>query len=142
MNDRYFLDTNVLVYAFSRQAPEKQSIADSLIMNALASGLGTISFQVVQEFLNVARRKFQVPMKTDEALAYLHDVLMPLCFIMPSEDLYASAMTVSDRWGYSFFDSLIISAARTAGCRELLSEDLQHGQKIGDLTIRNPFSTN
>jgi len=58
---------------------------------------------------------------------------------MPSEALYRRALEIKPRYGYSFYDSLIIAAALTAGCRRVYSEDLQHGQRIGQLTIVNPF---
>jgi predicted nucleic acid-binding protein len=70
----------------------------------------------------------------------LTTVLAPLWRVVPSEELYERALEVMARYGYSFYDSLIIASALSAGCTRLLTEDLQHGQRIEGLTIHNPFS--
>jgi predicted nucleic acid-binding protein len=139
MNDRFFLDTNVIVYSFDSSAPRKQTTAQELIRTALSRQEGCISYQVVQEFLNVATRKFATPLSHQDCNQYLYDVLAPLCEIFPSVELYAQALGNADRWKYSFSDSLIITAALHADCKILYSEDLQHGQAIHGLTITNPF---
>jgi len=141
MKDSAFLDTNVLVYTFDQTAPEKRSRATQLVEQALVSGRGVISYQVVQEFLNVATRKFRAPLSPADCRVYLDRVLAPLCSVWPCIPLYHRAMELADRWRYSFYDALIIAAALEAGCPTLYSEDLQHGQTIGGLTIVNPFST-
>lgn len=139
MNDKFFLDTNVLVYSFDSSAPRKQNVARALIRRALSHQSGCISFQVVQEFLNVATRKFARPLSYQDCNRYLHEVLAPLCQVFPSVDFYSHSLQHADRWKYSLYDSLIITAALQANCRILYSEDLQHGQGIHDLTITNPF---
>lgn len=73
MNDKFFLDTNILVYSFDSASPLKRKAAKDLIKKAHA-GKGCISFQVIQEFLNVATRKFEVPLKTTDAQNYLAKV--------------------------------------------------------------------
>ncbi len=139
MSDRSFLDTNVFVYTFDDSAPSKRDVARKLVSEALLSGRTSISFQVVQEFLNVATRKFQVPMKPADALRYLDQVLAPLCHVFASVELYRKALGIQDRWRSSFYDSLLIAAALEGSCDRLLSEDLQDGQRIEGLTIENPF---
>lgn len=139
MSDKYFLDTNVLVYTFDFSAPEKQKTAQDLVAHALESGAGWISYQVVQEFLNVARTKFETPMGIHEALAYLDRILRPLCAISSGAHLWEDALHIQNRWQYGFYDSLIIAAARHTDCRILYSEDMQHGQVIDDLRITDPF---
>ena len=141
MSASFFLDTNVLAYAFDPAAPAKRERARELVNEALSSGSGCISLQVAQEFLNICLRKFAVPMTVPEAAAYLEETLTPLCRVFPSIDLLKSALELKERCRYSFYDSLIIAAALEAGCELLYSEDLHHGQQIGRLRIVNPFVT-
>ncbi len=70
---------------------------------------------------------------------YLNSVLSPLCEIYSNIDLYLRSLDFLDRWQFSFYDSLIISAALQSKCKILYTEDLQHQEKIQDLTICNPF---
>ena len=139
LKDKFFIDTNILVYSFDSTNLNKKEAAQDLINKALSSGQGSISFQVVQEFLNVAVRKFQTPLKTTDAQIYLGIVLRPLCKVYSSISLYNNALEISDRYKYSFYDSLIISAGLESKSRYLFSEDLQHSQKIEGLEIVNPF---
>jgi len=139
MPDRYFLDTNIFVYSFDHRSGEKQRKAQNLIQKALNDHSGVVSGQVVQEFFNVATRKFQPNMTGLEANQYLETVLAPLCEVFASLTLFQSALSIRDETGYSFYDSLIVAAAKAANCRYLLSEDLQAGRVIRDLEVRNPF---
>jgi predicted nucleic acid-binding protein len=139
MSARYFLDTNVFVYCFDRRDRRKQTRAESLVGQALDDHLGVISTQVVQEFLNVATRKFVRPMDRNQSRAYLDTVLSPLCEAFPTMTLYREALDLHANTGYSFYDAIIIAAALEAGCRTLYSEDLQDGQTIRELKIVNPF---
>lgn len=135
---RFFLDTNILLYTFDKTAPHKQAIANDLVEQALL-GKGCISFQVMQEFLNTALRKFEPPMTTEQAQSYLQTTLQWLCDYYPSEDFYQRGLGIKERWRFSWYDSLIITAALECGCHTLYSEDLQHQQKVETLTILNPF---
>lgn len=139
MSDNYFLDTNLFVYAFDQESPDKQARANALIKVALEERAGRISFQVIQEFMNVATRKFKTPLSSSDCEKYLYTVLAPLCEVFPGIDLYVRGLDFMERWRLSFYDALIVAAALQAECRILYSEDLQHGLKIQDLTIRNPF---
>lgn len=139
MSAEFFIDTNVFIYQLDGTDQRKCAIADDIIRDALAVGNGCISSQVVQECLNVALRKAQVPLSAVDTRAYLDAVLLPLMQITVSEALYHRALDVQGRWHFGFYDSLIVAAALMAGCRTLLSEDLQHGQKLDSLTIVNPF---
>ena len=78
-------------------------------------------------------------MKPDDAAQVLHTVLAPLWRVHPSPALYLQALEVQERYRLSFYDSMIVAAALEADCRRILSEDLQHGQRIGNLQIVNPF---
>ena len=139
MPAEFFPDTNVLVYTFDRQEPDKQARSRRLVERALGTGDGVVSSQVVQEFLNVALRKFERPLSEDQALRYLREVLDPLCLVFPSTSLYETAVTLCRRWRFSFYDSLIVAAALESKCNVLYSEDFQDGQEVESLTIVNPF---
>jgi len=140
MSDKYFLDTNIFVYSFDKNNPEKCGQAQELICNALDSGKGVISYQVVQEFLCVALKKFTNPLSITDAAEYLSSVLFPLCQVYPGTAFYLNALEIRERTRLSLYDSLIVQAAREAGCRTLFSEDMQHGFKYFELTVKNPFS--
>ncbi|MBT4638753.1 MAG: PIN domain-containing protein [Deltaproteobacteria bacterium] len=139
MKDKYFLDTNIFVYSFDPNEKIKNSIARDLIQNALKEQVGCISSQVIQEFLNVSTKKFNPPLAIEDSLKYLNTVLAPLCEIYTSVDLYRKTIETSERWKYSFYDSMVITAAIQTNCSILYSEDMQHDQNIQSLTIVNPF---
>ena len=132
-----FLDTNVFVYLFDETDDRKRATAELLIREAVAGGTGVVSYQVVQEALNVLTRKLGV--SSSDARRFLDAVLAPLWRVGPSPDLYVRALEVRERYGFAFYDALIVAAAQDAGCTRLLSEDLQHGQRLGDLTVVDPF---
>ena len=132
-----FLDTNVLVYSVDSESPEKRQRALELVNRSVTGRTGCISFQVVQETLNVLIRKTETPV--DRILEMLEVVLIPLWQVYPSAALYQDAISIQGRYGFSFYDSLVVAAALEAGCARLYSEDLQHGQQIRGLTIINPF---
>lgn len=133
-----FLDTNILAYTFDKSAPQKQKIAQHLLEEALQKR-GMISYQVIQEFMNLALRKFTPVMTHDQASRYLSEVLLPICAYYPTESFYQRGLDIQARWRFRWYDSLIITAALESDCTTLYSEDLQHGQKIEKLTIINPF---
>jgi predicted nucleic acid-binding protein len=139
MSDRFFLDTNIFVYSFDQSAPAKARRAAQLIREALTKQKGVISYQVVQEFFNVALKKFSQPMQAADAGQYLIAVFRPLLAVHSSQALYAEALFLHAQSGLSWYDSLIVSAAIQARCEILFSEDLQHGQRFGALQVRNPF---
>ena len=140
MNDKFFMDSNILIYTFDSHTPRKQEKARELVAMALRTQQGIISFQVVQEFLNVATRKFEIPLTSSEAEKYINQVLTPLCEVSANIKLYIKTVEIMERWQYSFYDSLIIAAALQADCKILYTEDLQHEQVIeSTLSIQNPF---
>jgi predicted nucleic acid-binding protein len=139
MSAEFFLDTNILVYSFDAADRAKQEKARSLVESALEHRKGVISYQVVQELLNVATRKFTQPFSPQQAQRYVDTVLEPLCGVFASLPLYRKAIGLQERWRYAFYDSLIIASALESGSPTLYSEDLQHGQAIESLTIVNPF---
>ena len=139
MNGKYFIDTNILIYSFDPDNPSKKKIAFDLISTALEKGTGVISYQIIQEFLNAATRKFAVPLTFKDAQRYLNVVLEPLCEVFSSTELFHQALEISDQWRFPFYDALVVAAALQADCSVLYSEDMQDNQTIKGLTIRNPF---
>ena len=139
MNDRFFLDTNVFVYCFDLTTPVKARCALQLVRTAVETRKGIVSYQVVQEFFNVALRRFAQPMAISDGEQYLSTVFRPLLAIHSSPALYGEALRLSARLRFSWYDSLIVAAAIEGQCSVLYSEDLQSGQRIGDLEIKNPF---
>jgi predicted nucleic acid-binding protein len=140
MSAKFFLDTNIFVYSFDARQPVKQKKAQALIDKALTDHTGVVSYQVVQEFLNVALRKFEKPLTVREARSYLDDVLDPLCDVFPTVTLYQRALDMKSDMSISFYDALIVASACQADCKIIYTEDLQDTQQIDDLTIRNPFA--
>lgn len=133
-----FLDSNIFVYLFERSEQDKHSRANELVREMLDNETGCISYQVVQETLNVVGRI--VGYGSEQLVHLCDDILFPLWQIDPSESLYRNSLEIQTRYGFSFYDSLIVAAALGAGCTTLYSEDMQDGQRIEGLTIRNPFA--
>lgn len=136
-----FLDSNVLVYLFDDRDTGKQAISRRIVEDALRDNSAVISHQVVQETLNVLRRGMVTTVAPSDLRAVYRDLLLPLWRLSPSPATYERAIDVLERTGYSFYDSLIVAAAIEGGCSRLLSEDLQHGQRIDGLVIEDPFRT-
>lgn len=139
MSAKYFIDTNIFIYCFDTSAPKKQRRANDIVRNAIKDRFGVTGTQVVQEFYNVAFRKFKIPLTQAEAKVYLDSVFKPLCEVITDLDIIRYAQTIHFSDKFSWFDSIIISSAISAGCPTLYSEDLQHNQTIGTLRIENPF---
>jgi predicted nucleic acid-binding protein len=133
MNDKPFFDTNVILYAF-RQGDTRGQVAETL----LAAG-GALSVQVLNEFVAVARHKLDKSWKEVRRALHILRIFCPEPVPFTVE-IHERAVHIAERYGYSIFDSLIIAAALHAGATTLYSEDLQDGQVIDGLTIRNPFS--
>ena len=133
MSDKPFLDTNVVLYAF-RQGDARSQRAEVL----LAAG-GTLSVQVLNEFVNVARRKLNKSWAEVRCALAILRVFCPYPAPITIET-HDRAVQIAERYGYSIFDSLIVAAALERQCETLYSEDLQAGQVIeGRLRVRNPF---
>ena len=128
-----FADSNVLLYVTSPD-PDKARIARAVIAR-----YPTVSVQVLNEFVNVARRKFK---REWLEIVDLLDELRPFVDVHPlTEAMHRTALRLAARYRLSWWDALIASAALTLGCDTLLSEDMHAGLVIDDrLTIRNPFA--
>jgi predicted nucleic acid-binding protein len=139
MSAECFIDTNLFIYQLEASDESKSATADRIICKGIETRNACISFQVVQECLNIILRKAEVSLSTDEAKQYLDHVLAPLFRVPASLSLYRRALDLQTRYRYGFYDSLVIAAALDSGCTRLYSEDLQDGQRIEGLTIENPF---
>jgi predicted nucleic acid-binding protein len=132
MNAKPFLDTNILIYAFARNDHR------GLAAEAIVAAGGVISVQVLNEFVNVCRRKLNLEWSgIDEARQVLKNLLDPP--VPLTLEVHESAVVLSRDHGLAFYDSLIVAAAMSAKCDTLYTEDMQDGRKVGPLTILNPF---
>ena len=134
MPDKVFLDTNILIYGYSQDEPDKQKRA----IECVQSGEVWISTQVLNETINVLRRKFSLEYSQIRAVVTEFTEQFEIAIV--SVITVETALNLAERYQYSYFDSLIISSPLEMGCQILYSEDLQHGQQIDNqLTIINPF---
>ena len=139
--DRVFIDTNVLVYAFDSSELLKQETSRALINRLSSLGCDIcISAQVVNEFTRIVTEKIRMPLPLKKLDSY-YDLFEQIFNVIPlSMESSRQALTVREKYGFSFWDSLIVSTALAANCQSLYSEDLQHGQILeGRLKILNPF---
>ncbi|HTB93381.1 MAG TPA: PIN domain-containing protein [Candidatus Sulfotelmatobacter sp.] len=139
MSGKFFLDTNIFVYSFDLSSPKKAAEATKLIRKGIETRGGIVSYQVVQEFYNVALRRFEKPMSTSDAEQYLTTTFRPLLAVHSSPSLYGEALRILARSRLAWYDSLIVASAIESQCDVLYSEDFQDGQQFGNVTISNPF---
>ncbi|HKV62295.1 MAG TPA: PIN domain-containing protein [Candidatus Acidoferrum sp.] len=132
-----FVDTNVFIYAVDLADPKKQKSAQSWLAELWTSRNGRVSFQVLQEFYAKVSQKGAVA--RDEARAEVRGLLAwnP---IPVNAEILDRGWRIQDRYQLSFWDSLIVAAARSASCRYLLTEDLQDGQSLEGLLVVSPFT--
>lgn len=140
MSDKLFLDTNVLVYLYDSDAPEKQERARAILERDGTTAEITISTQVLQEFYVTVARKFAKRLSEGETLLATRS-LCQLSLVQVDVAMIFDAISLARRHQFSLWDSLIIQAALQTGCQTLLTEDLQDGQRIGHLRIENPFKS-
>lgn len=137
--NRVFFDTNVVVYRFDAENNNKSKVAERILRQHFNNKTGVVSTQVIQEFLNVSLRKFQHIYSPGQAIRIVEELLEPMCRHTPDFLYYKRALELYDQHSLSFYDALIVQAAIDTNCQVLYSEDLQHGQKFGNLTVQNPF---
>ncbi len=131
MSADVFFDSNVLLYVLSAdQARASHSFA-------LVSGGGVVSVQVLNEFANVAKKKFG--MRIPEIREVLSTLRRFLAVRETNLATHQRGLDIAERYRFSIYDSMLLASALEAGCRTFYSEDLHHGQRIEGLTIRNPF---
>jgi predicted nucleic acid-binding protein len=134
-----FVDTNVLAYALDRSEVHRQPIAEALLDELWGDRTGVISTQVLQEFHVVATRRFDPPLSSRAARSVISAYgAWPVVAIDLPMILQASAL--EERHSFSFWDALIVEAARRAGASRIVSADLQTGRRIAGLVVENPFA--
>ncbi|NOY65450.1 MAG: PIN domain-containing protein [Nitrospirae bacterium] len=136
--EKIFLDTNIIVYAYDKSAGEKHRIAADIMIELWKRGNGVVSPQVLQEFFVITTRKISKPLKVSVVKEIIKDLLVWDVIVNDSETIL-SAIDIHLKYKYSFWDSMIISAALQGGASRLYSEDFSNGQTIKGMTIKNPF---
>jgi len=131
-NDKCFFDTNILLYLLSGDIVRADR-AETIISNG-----GVISVQVLNEFASVASRKLGMSYSD---IREMLKTIRKICIIQPlTLETHELGLEIAERYGFSLYDSMIVSAALQSGCTNLFSEDMQHGQKIeAKMIITNPF---
>jgi predicted nucleic acid-binding protein len=138
MSDKYFVDTNILVYAHDRSAGVKHDRARVLVEQLWHSGEGVLSTQVLQELCINLRRKTNPALSREETRRLLQDYLS-WEVIVNSADSVVQALDIEVRYKISFWDALILQAAEISGAALLYSEDLSANQRYGPVRVVNPF---
>lgn len=136
MSARSFFDTNVLVYTDDKSAPAKQRRALELVAEHRRAGTGVVSLQVLQEYFVAATRKLHVDVRTARRKV---ELLAEFEVVTPGVPDVLAAIDLHLLHGFPFWDALILHGARQAGCRVLLSEDLQDARQLDGLRVVNPF---
>jgi predicted nucleic acid-binding protein len=134
-----FVDTNVLVYAHDRSEAQRQPVAQALLAQLWRNRAGALSTQVLQEFYVVATRRYDPPMSRREA-RQLVDAYSHWQLIQIDVALILAASQLEERHTLSFWDALIVEAARRAGAKRLVTENLQSGRRLAGVLIHNPFT--
>ena len=134
---KVFFDSNILIYFVDERDTRKQQIAKNIISDAVQNKNGMISTQSLQEFYNVITKKMNCPKDKAKELVKMFSELFPVTQVTVS--LILKAIDISIKDGFSFWDSLILSAANNTGCILVYSEDMNNGQIICGTKVLNPF---
>lgn len=135
---KIFIDTNIIIYAYDVTAGKKHSVAAHILHDLWKSGRGVISTQVLQEFFVNVVHKIQKPINKRLAKEIVRDFLK-WRVVINNGDSILDAIDISEKYGFSFWDSMIVEAAIKGDAKVLISEDLQDGQIISGVKITNPF---
>lgn len=136
--DRQFIDTNILVYAYDIDEPEKQARAQTLLRESIEAETGVLSAQVLGEFFTVVTRRIPNPLSAEEAEEVIR-IVGALPVVEIDIRLVRRAISIHRRYGIAYWDSLIVAAAERGECNRILSEDLNPGQSYQDIVVVNPF---
>ena len=139
MTELRFVDTNILLYGHDRDAGSKHDRAKQLLINLWNEGNGCLSTQVLQEFFVNVTKKIPQPISTSIAREIMRTYL-PWVRVATDGEMAIRASEIADTWQTSFWDGMIIAAAERSGATELLSEDMQSGQRIAGILITNPLT--
>jgi predicted nucleic acid-binding protein len=134
---RRFLDTNVLVYLYDRADDDKRRKARAIVADESATLV--LSSQVLGEFFVVVTRRLSTPLSTPDAITAVRS-LADLSVVPIDSELVLAASSTVERHQLSYWDALIVEAAATSGCTQLMTEDLNAGSTLRGVTIVNPFT--
>ena len=137
MAERSFIDTNVLIYAEASDSPVKQRTALALLRRLYEDAQGVLSTQVLQEYCNVALKKFKLPTAHVRAQLGLFEQFE---VVQVTPAIIHAGLDLQQTRSVSFFDALILASAHASGCNVLWSEDLNAGEVISGVKIVNPFA--
>jgi predicted nucleic acid-binding protein len=136
---REFVDANVLVYAFDSSAARKRPAAQQLLERLWESGTGCVSVQVLQEFFVTITKKVPKPLPVADAKARISEFAAWTVFVPTADDIVA-AIDLQTQAKIGFWDAMVVLAAAESECDVLWTEDLNDGQLLRGVRIRNPFS--
>jgi predicted nucleic acid-binding protein len=140
MSDKYFVDTNILMYAHDTSAGSKHERAEALVEELWSSRSGVVSTQVLQELCVNLRRKAGRPLDSMATREIVSDYLS-WHVVVNGRDSILAALEIEERYRIPFWDALVVHAAQSAGAETLYSEDLSDGQTYGGVRVKNPFET-
>jgi len=138
MADKFFVDTNILIYAHDQTTGIKHDRARKLLEQLWDSGQGVLSTQILQELCINLRRKVARPLPIDDIRRLLEDYLT-WEIVVNTPNSVLQALDLEARYKISFWDALVLQAAETAGVSILYSEDLATGQQYGTFRVENPL---
>ncbi len=138
MSDRYFVDTNILLYAHDASAGEKHHTAKALVEALWETRSGVVSTQILQELAVNFRKKAKKPLDARTTRDVVADYLTWHVVVNGGNSML-EALDIEARYQVSFWDALVIQAAQTSGPEILYSEDLSDGQRYGGVRVKNPF---
>lgn len=138
MSDRFFVDTNILMYAHDSAAGKKHERAKALVEDLWETRSGVVSTQVLQELAVNLRRKAKKPLDAKATRDVVADYLA-WQVVVNGGDSILEALDLESRYQVSFWDALVIQAAQVGGAEILYSEDLSHGQRYGSVLVTNPL---
>ena len=138
MSGKFFVDTNILIYAHDLDAGQKNKISRDIIRDLWENRSGIISTQVLQEFYVNVTRKIENPLRKSQARGVIESYL---AWPVELNDVRTvlSASEIEERHMLSFWDAMIVASARKAKAEKIITEDLNHGQEIEGILIENPF---
>ena len=138
MTDKVFVDTNILVYAHDLDAGDKQGLAADIVSRLWESRNGVLSTQVLQEFYVTLTRKVSSPLSKLEARKLVQKY-SHWNVVLNDPSIISQASEIEESYNLSFWDALIVSAAYSQNVPTIFTEDLNHGQIIEGISIKNPF---
>ncbi|MFH1287084.1 MAG: PIN domain-containing protein [bacterium] len=138
IENKTFLDTNILVYSHDISAGHKHSIACGIIRDLWENRLGVISTQVLQEFFITVTKKISSPLDKKIAKEIVRD-LMEWDVVINDKESILDSIDIHSKYKYSFWDSMIIQAAARGGAKILFSEDMSDSRIVNGVKIINPF---